>query len=98
MRFCKQINLKKIFFLFESFINAYVGELITEEMATKRDFKYLAILDHTSHLCTTDNKKRKQPMKNSFNDVRIVVDGKNSFRVICFRGLKFDSVYFNITV
>jgi hypothetical protein len=57
-------------------MNAYVGELITEEMATKRDFKYLAILDHKSHLYTYDNKKRKQPMKNSCNDVRIS-DGKN---------------------
>jgi hypothetical protein len=51
-------------------------------MATKRDFKYLAILDHKSHLCTTDNKKRKQPMTTSLNDVRIVMDGKNSFRGI----------------
>jgi hypothetical protein len=53
-------------------MNAYVGELITEEMATKRDFKYLAILDHKSHLYTNDNKKRKR-----CNDVRIS-DGKNS--------------------
>jgi len=66
-----------VFFL-ESFVNAYVGELITEEMATKRDFKYLAILDHKSHLHTTDNKKRKA-MKKSFNDVRVVVNGKNYF-------------------
>ncbi|CAF3631709.1 unnamed protein product [Adineta steineri] len=55
-----------------SFMNAYVGELITEEMATKRDFKYLAILDHTSHLYTNDNNKRKQSMKNCFNYNRII--------------------------
>lgn len=42
-----------------SFINAYVGELITEEMAADRDFKYLAILDHKSHLSTSNANKRK---------------------------------------
>ncbi|CAF4529328.1 unnamed protein product [Rotaria sp. Silwood1] len=56
-----------------SFINAYVGELITEEMATKRDFKYLAILDHKSHLNTTDNKKRTEsPIKDKLNDISIL--------------------------
>jgi hypothetical protein len=50
-----------------------VGELITEDMATKRDFKYLAILDHKSHLYTTDSKKRKPAMKD-------MSDGKNSRR------------------
>jgi len=69
-------------------MNAYVGELITEEMATKRDFKYLAILDHKSHLYTNDNKKRKQPMKNSWNDVRIS-DGKNSMLWIYVIKLRF---------
>jgi len=53
-------------------------------MATKRDFKYLAILDHKSHLHTADNKKRNKPMKNSFNDVRVVVNGKNYFILILF--------------
>jgi hypothetical protein len=57
-----------------SFINAYVGELITEEMATKRDFKYLAILDHKSHLYTTD---RNQSIKNCINHVRILGDGND---------------------
>ncbi len=40
-------------------------------MATKRDFKYLAILDHRSHLYTTDNKKCNQIMTNK--------DGKTIF-------------------
>lgn len=72
------INRLYLFF-FESFINAYVGELITEEIATKRDFKYLAILDHKSHVnTTTDNKKQKQPMKKSLNNVKMIVNGKNS--------------------
>jgi hypothetical protein len=63
-------------------------------MAIKRDFKYLAILDHKSHLYTTDkNKKRKKIMKNTCNDVRVIVDGK-----IYFRELRFDSIYFNITI
>lgn len=59
-----------------SFINAYVGELITEEIATKRDFKYLAILDHKSHLYTGENKKQKAAMKACFNHVRIMDEGK----------------------
>ncbi|CAF3070125.1 unnamed protein product [Rotaria sp. Silwood2] len=64
-----------------SFINAYVGELITEEIATKRDFKYLAILDHKSHLNTTDNKKRKaSPIKNKLNNVGIL-NGKSRIPV-----------------
>ncbi|CAF4258289.1 unnamed protein product [Rotaria sp. Silwood2] len=63
-----------------SFINAYVGELITEEIATKRDFKYLAILDHKSHLNTTDNKKRKaSPIKNKLNNVGILNGRKKTF-------------------
>ena len=45
-------------------------------MATKRDFKYLAILDHKSHLYTTDNNQRKEVVKNNLNDVRIL-SGKN---------------------
>lgn len=43
-----------------SFINAYVGELVSEEMAATRDFKYLAILDHKSHLYTHQTKKRPE--------------------------------------
>lgn len=42
-----------------SFINAYTGELITEEMASTRDYKYLAILDHKSHLSTNGHQKRQ---------------------------------------
>ena len=54
-------------------------------MATKRDFKYLAILDHKSHLGTIDNKKRKQAVKNNTG----TTDGKDFRQVICFEGLLF---------
>ena len=46
MRFCYASSV--------SFINAYVGELITEDMAVERDFTYLAILDHKSLLYSND--------------------------------------------
>ncbi|CAF0786002.1 unnamed protein product [Rotaria sordida] len=66
-----------------SFINAYVGELITEQMAAKRDFKYLAILDHKSHLTATNNKNRKESsIKNKLDDVRIL-NAKNRIPVKC---------------
>jgi hypothetical protein len=45
-------------------------------MATKRDYKYLAILDHKSHLLlTNDNKKRKRPVKTRSDNAR-VLNGK----------------------
>ncbi|UJR36083.1 hypothetical protein I4U23_028819 [Adineta vaga] len=69
-----------------SFLNAYVGELITETMARKRDFKYLAILDHRSHGHTTGRKKRKKSMKNCLNymrtsDERISIPAKRCVRL-----------------
>ncbi|CAF1263192.1 unnamed protein product [Rotaria magnacalcarata] len=65
-----------------SFINAYVGELINGDMAANRDFKYLAILDHQSHLETNDNKNRQQVMKNNLNDV---LNAKTQIPVKCIR-------------
>ena len=61
---------EKIFY-FNSFLNAYVGELITERIARKRDFKYLAILDHKSHVHTIGNKKRKGSKKGYLNHGKI---------------------------
>lgn len=66
-------NVNEKIFCFNSFLNAYVGELITERIARKRDFKYLAILDHKSHVCTIGNKKRKSSRKDCLNH------GKTSF-------------------
>lgn len=48
-------------------------------MAAKRDFKYLAVLDHKSHLNTNDNQKRKTPTKNDSKNVRIL-NGRILFR------------------
>ena len=45
-----------------SFINAYVGELITEDMAIERDYTYLAILDHKSLLRSNDAHREQQSM------------------------------------
>ncbi|CAF1044890.1 unnamed protein product [Adineta ricciae] len=64
-----------------SFLNAYVGELITEQMARKRDFKYLAILDHKSHVHTIGNKKRKGSKKGYLNHERISITTNRCVRI-----------------
>jgi len=49
-----------------SFINAYSGELITEEMAAKRDYKYLASLDHKSRLSMNNEQKNREKVAKGF--------------------------------
>lgn len=69
-----QMNEFVTMFVVFSFINAYVGELITEEMAMKRDFKYLAMLDHKSMFGTMGKKKRQQVYT---QHVKLITNGKD---------------------